>query len=90
MKFIVCICLLTLEFTLGNPQGRTLAEPRESVGKESQSLGLVDQKIPCGLTDHRFPHSPLHQRDDGLTFNWLCCFFWIFLPCAYIRGFCVY
>lgn len=61
-----CVCLyVSLELTLGNPQGRTLAEPCELGGKHYKSLGLVDQKIPCGLTDYHFPHVPLHRRNES-------------------------
>ena len=76
----VFVCLLKSLHLVILKRGLWL-NPGNQKGK-NHSLGLVDQKIPCGLTDHRFLHSPLHQRDDGLTFNGLCCFSWIFLPCA--------
>lgn len=41
MKFNVYICV-SLEFTLGKPQGRTLAEPSELEGKNHKSLRFVD------------------------------------------------
>lgn len=65
LKFIVCWCV-SLELTLGNPQGRTLAEPSELGAKNHKSLGFVDHKIPCGLTDYHFPHGPPLQRDESL------------------------
>ena len=57
------------ELTLGNPQGTTLAEPRELEGKDYKSLGFFDQKNSPWSDRLPFPTRPSPSEKQKSPFQ---------------------